>query len=45
MIESTYHSGYPGVVNRDRSKSDSVWVSSSKPVSASATSSPYVSKG
>lgn len=45
MTESTYHSGYPASVNRERSKSESVWVSSSNPVSVSATSSPYVSKG
>ncbi|RPK49433.1 hypothetical protein EES40_07750 [Streptomyces sp. ADI93-02] len=45
MTESTYHSGYPVPVNRERSKSERVCVSSSKPVSVSATRSPYVSKG
>ncbi len=45
MIASMYQRGYCRPVNSRSSKRDSVWVSSSKPVSAWASSMPYVSKG
>ena len=45
ITDSTYQSGSWPAVNRRFSKSERVWVSSSKPVLASAISTPYASKG